>query len=173
MGPRMDARPTRRSFLAAVLSGAAALIAGALAVPSLITALSPMRRKGGAAPEVVVASEDELATLIPKRVEVRAAETDAWERHDEVPLGAAWLVKGRDHQVRAFSASCPHASCLVDFDGKDFACPCHASRFSVDGERLSGPAPRGLDPLEVRVENGKVALCFRRFRPGTPEREEL
>lgn len=57
----------------------------------------------------------------------------------------------------ALSSECSHASCAVRAYSRSanaHICPCHGSRFALDGRRLSGPAPFDLDRYEVRlVEN--------------------
>jgi glycine/D-amino acid oxidase-like deaminating enzyme/nitrite reductase/ring-hydroxylating ferredoxin subunit len=51
--------------------------------------------------------------------------------------------------LHAVSSRCTHLYCQVRWNGAEHTwdCPCHASRFSVDGEVLNGPAVR---PLERR-----------------------
>ncbi|MYX73681.1 FAD-dependent oxidoreductase [Streptomyces sp. SID3915] len=55
--------------------------------------------------------------------------------------------EGRTHSV---SARCTHLGCLVAFNPAEtsWECPCHGSRFGVDGEVLQGPAVRPLPPAE-------------------------
>jgi Rieske Fe-S protein len=74
----------------------------------------------------------------------------------------------RPDQFSAVCVRCPHELCDVDYvdDPKRlpqevvgeigrpvtepvYLCPCHNSSFKVDGERLSGPAPRGLYRFRV------------------------
>jgi hypothetical protein len=43
----------------------------------------------------------------------------------------------------------------------------------MDGEVLGGPAPRGMDELETRVDNGHVEVRFVRFRAQIKERIEI
>jgi glycine/D-amino acid oxidase-like deaminating enzyme/nitrite reductase/ring-hydroxylating ferredoxin subunit len=45
------------------------------------------------------------------------------------------------------SARCPHLGCLVAWSAadKEWECPCHGSRFTVEGELLQGPATTGLE----------------------------
>jgi Rieske Fe-S protein len=53
--------------------------------------------------------------------------------------------------LHAVSARCTHLSCLVHFNEAETAweCPCHGSRFAVDGSVLQGPANRPLEPKEL------------------------
>ncbi len=52
---------------------------------------------------------------------------------------------------RALSTVCTHLGCITRYqpDEKLIACPCHGSRFDLDGEVLAGPAPRPLRWLRM------------------------
>ncbi|MFE5113341.1 FAD-dependent oxidoreductase [Streptomyces sp. NPDC056663] len=73
--------------------------------------------------------------------------------------GAVVRVKGRrcavyrdqDGTVRAVSARCTHLGCLVAFNEAEtsWECPCHGSRFGVDGAVLQGPAVRPLEEMDL------------------------
>jgi len=51
-------------------------------------------------------------------------------------------------ELHLFSARCTHLGCTVGWDPADgvFACPCHGSRYAIDGAVVQGPATRGLAP---------------------------
>ncbi|WP_409492309.1 FAD-dependent oxidoreductase [Amycolatopsis sp. cmx-11-12] len=51
-----------------------------------------------------------------------------------------------DGELHAVSAHCTHLGCLVAFNNaeKTWDCPCHGSRFGLDGSVLQGPAVRPL-----------------------------
>ncbi|MFD3869274.1 FAD-dependent oxidoreductase [Streptomyces sp. NPDC058623] len=53
-------------------------------------------------------------------------------------------------ELHAVSAVCTHMGCLVAFNNAErtWECPCHGSRFGIDGTVLQGPA---LEPLERRT----------------------
>jgi Rieske Fe-S protein len=53
-------------------------------------------------------------------------------------------------QLHAVSATCTHLGCLVAFNDaeKSWECPCHGSRFDVDGQVLQGPATWPLKPVQ-------------------------
>lgn len=54
----------------------------------------------------------------------------------------------RDEQnkLHVVSSVCPHMGCIVHFNKaeKSWDCPCHGSRFTVDGEVIEGPAYHDL-----------------------------
>ncbi|WP_055491226.1 FAD-dependent oxidoreductase [Streptomyces sp. TP-A0356] len=68
-----------------------------------------------------------------------------------IRVGAHLCAVSRDQagRVHALSARCTHLGCLVAFNRAEQAweCPCHGSRFDLDGRVLQGPATR---PLERR-----------------------
>jgi Rieske Fe-S protein len=77
----------------------------------------------------------------------------------ELPIGEGRVIKDngerlavyRDHdgKVHALSSVCTHQGCQVAFNAteRSWDCPCHGSRFDIDGRVLDGPATR---PLESR-----------------------
>jgi glycine/D-amino acid oxidase-like deaminating enzyme/nitrite reductase/ring-hydroxylating ferredoxin subunit len=64
--------------------------------------------------------------------------------------GVGLVAAHRDESglVRAVSARCTHLGCTVRFNDAErtWDCPCHGSRFGLDGQVLHGPA---VTPLEV------------------------
>src|SRR5262245_59537516 len=82
---------------------------------------------------------------------------------------AAFEVSGRDVAVaniagtlHAFDDLCPHRQCSLadgEIEGTVITCPCHGSQFDVTtGERLRGPAVRGVQVYAVRLENGALQV---------------
>src|SRR5207248_2992677 len=82
-----------------------------------------------------------------------------------IEVGAVWLRRNPDGSVLALSATCPHLGCGIGADGKGgFICPCHASHFGADGSNVRGPSPRPMDPLPVKIEDGRVLVQPLRHR---------
>ena len=63
-------------------------------------------------------------------------------------------VIGAQDGVYALSAVCTHLGCITRYlsDEGIIACPCHGSRFDLEGNVVHGPAPRPLPWLEVRTD---------------------
>jgi cytochrome b6-f complex iron-sulfur subunit len=51
----------------------------------------------------------------------------------------------------ALSLVCAHLGCTVEHNDDGFACPCHGSRFDLDGKVTHGPAQKTLRSLRVEV----------------------
>jgi nitrite reductase/ring-hydroxylating ferredoxin subunit len=64
-------------------------------------------------------------------------------------LGKKGVFRDEDGGLHAVSLRCTHLGCLVHFNAaeRSWDCPCHGSRFDVDGNVLEGPA---VHPLERR-----------------------
>jgi nitrite reductase/ring-hydroxylating ferredoxin subunit len=57
--------------------------------------------------------------------------------------------------VHAVSARCTHLGCIVHFNNAEQAweCPCHGSRFGVDGAVIQGPANTRLEAVDVTASS--------------------
>jgi len=78
-----------------------------------------------------------------------------------------------------FSSVCPHLQCKFAWDDglKAFLCPCHGSQFSKFGMHMKrpdgsfiGPAPRGLDPVPFREQNGIAQVEWVKYFANVPYR---
>ena len=63
--------------------------------------------------------------------------------------------------VVAVSRTCTHQGCTVLLPGSPGAtldCPCHGSRFTVQGQVVNGPAARALPSYPARIEGANVIV---------------
>ena len=70
------------------------------------------------------------------------------------------LLRSAAGDLRAFSATCTHLDCTVQYR-KDFGliwCACHNGKYDVNGRNVSGPPPRPLDEYKVNVQGGEVFI---------------
>jgi len=60
---------------------------------------------------------------------------------------------------KGFSATCTHAGCTVNkvADGT-IDCPCHGSKFNLDGTVAKGPAQKPLEAKNVTVQGDSIIL---------------
>ena len=83
-----------------------------------------------------------------------------------------WVIKHSPESVTVFSPVCPHLGCHYNWDPNDhrFECPCHGSVFTINGRVVGGPAPRPLDTLQHRIEDGKLVVRWQVFESGIPQK---
>lgn len=81
----------------------------------------------------------------------------------DVPVGSGTIVDGTvitqptAGVFRAFAARCTHAGCaLTAITDGEVLCPCHGSRFNLDGSVARGPATEPLRPRTVSVQGGDI-----------------
>ena len=70
------------------------------------------------------------------------------------------IIRTESGELKAFSASCTHLSCIVQYDpaGKQIVCACHNGKYDLNGKNIAGPPPRPLDPFTVNVKGDEVTV---------------
>lgn len=174
----------RRGFLAM----ASAIVIGAVVTLTPLVAgfaffLDPLLRKranfkGGDADGFLDVTK--LADLpddgTPLRFVLRADKIDAWNEFSNQTIGTVYLRKMPGNQIIAFSDTCPHLGCKVDYQegSKSFLCPCHASAFTLEGEMTNEIPPRRLDNLESKIDaDGRVWIKYQEFICGIKEQKAI
>lgn len=81
----------------------------------------------------------------------------------DVPVGGGVIADGVvltqpvKGQIEAFSTTCTHRGCTVaGVRGKAIECPCHGSRFNLDGTVANGPAEKPLPKVAIKVEGDNI-----------------
>jgi Rieske Fe-S protein len=153
MTENRPASTSRRGFLF-TLGVALNAVAGALlGIPIVGYLLSPVRRldqqawirlgEVSAFPE----SQTRLATYVNPF-------TTPWD--GETANVACWVRRLGGEKFQVFAINCAHLGCPVRWfeESNLFLCPCHGGTYYADGQRASGPPPRGLYEYEYKVDRG-------------------
>lgn len=66
-------------------------------------------------------------------------------------LGQAAVHRDERGELHALSARCTHLGCIVQWNNaeRSWDCPCHGSRFAIDGRVIQGPAVSPLEPRQL------------------------
>lgn len=66
-------------------------------------------------------------------------------------------------ELRAFSATCTHLSCTVQYraDIERIWCACHNGHYDLTGRNIEGPPPRPLDRYDVALKGDEVVIIRR------------
>ncbi len=139
------AQPEKRKLLSFILSGGLFALAGTILYP-ILAYLKPPKQG-----DVEVSS-----VKAGKLVDI---EKDSGQI---VKFGTkpVILVRTANDELRAFSATCTHLDCTVQYK-KDMGviwCACHNGKYDLAGRNISGPPPRPLDEYRVVVQGEEVFI---------------
>ncbi len=143
----------------------AGIIGAGMGIPLLMYAIKPAFQKK----ERLWADAGPVSALtpgVPTDLSYVATSMDGWLKTST--MKAVWAILRPDGSVIVYSSQCTHLGCAVHWDSakKNFLCPCHGSVFDIAGKVTAGPAPRALDTLPSKVENGRVMVIFEEYRAG-------
>ncbi len=96
------------------------------------------------------------------------------------PRGNLIWTNRQDVPYVVYSGKCPHLGCgykwrnVPKLGRQIFLCPCHISIYEPSGKVISGPAPRGLDVLPIRVAaNGNIEVIDMEFKAGRKDQARI
>jgi len=71
------------------------------------------------------------------------------------------LIHTEAGQFRAFSATCTHLDCIVQYrtDLQQIWCACHNGLYDLRGRNVSGPPPRPLDEYAVNLVGDEIHVA--------------
>jgi menaquinol-cytochrome c reductase iron-sulfur subunit len=146
----------RRTLIKWLLAVAGAGLGMVVAVPAVISALSPLRRRQQDWRAVGPLREFEIgkvakATVVPP--------PGHYPRAHPPPRAVYVSMKNADQAV-VFSSTCTDLGCGVNFDpgSEFFYCPCHGGIFNKAGEPVAGPPPRPLYQYATRIRDGVLEI---------------
>ncbi len=177
------AKLARRVFFARAIAGIAGLIGLGLSIPLLGYAILPALRRR----EALWSAAGSVANLEidrPKQFEIVRSSTSGWMKTNSVRSIWAFRKAGGEEggeggteggQIVAYSPICPHLGCAYRWEDEErkFFCPCHNSIFDLSGRVLGGPAPRPLDTLPTKTEDGRLFVRYQEFKVGILAKEEI
>jgi len=137
--------PSRRKFLDYLLGSSAVATLGAIFYP-IFKFMVP--------PEVVEAQQNSVVAA--KNAEV-ANNTGKIFKFGSKP---GIVIRTETGEVKAFSASCTHLDCIVQYDPakKSIICACHNGVYDLTGKNVSGPPPRPLEEFTVNVKGDDITV---------------
>ena len=159
-GPSAPRKMSRRNMLLILGVGINAVAAALFAIPILGYIFAPARRRVMSA-ELAWVSLGELTRFPPGQTRLatyRNPFVRPWDGDTaNIPC---WVRRISAEKLQVFAINCTHLGCPVRWFPQSglFMCPCHGGVYYADGERASGPPPRGLFQYDYQVNNGEVFI---------------
>ena len=166
---------SRRQFLNRAWGVALLVSLGQFAMAS-IDFLYP-RLRGGFGSKILVGDVEEIRNEIASKREPKFIPDGRFfltlyegkpEDANAIPTYKAANVAATG--IVALYRKCVHLGCSVPWcpPSKFFECPCHGSKYSINGEHRDGPAPRSLDQFRVEIVGGKLVVDTAVIIEGAP-----
>lgn len=75
----------------------------------------------------------------------------------------AILIDTPAGELKAFSATCTHLGCIVQYraDLSQIWCACHNGHFDLNGKNVEGPPPKPLEEYVVNVRGDQIVVSKR------------
>ena len=152
--------PGRRTFLQWLTYGLCAVAALILGIPLLGYFLGVRKRK------VLWVTLDEVHSFPVNETRLKTFDNPLRQPWDGMTAFTGVYVRylGEDDQrtpqFHVWAVNCAHLGCPVSWFPQSglFMCPCHGGVYYSDGERASGPPPRGLFRCAWRVRRGRLEV---------------
>jgi Rieske Fe-S protein len=143
--PEIPENKSKRDFLQWILAGGVTAFLGAVLYPIFAYLIPPKQ------------AEVEVSSVKAGKLSEMENESGKIIKFGTKPVILIRTVEG---ELRAFSATCTHLDCTVQFR-KDFGmiwCACHNGKYDLNGRNISGPPPRPLDELRVVVQGDDILI---------------
>ena len=144
----LEPNQSKRNFLKFILSGGLTALAASIFYPILAYMKPP--------------KQGEVEVTSVKAGKISEIEKDSGKiiKFGTKPV---ILVRTATDELRAFSATCTHLDCTVQFK-KEMGliwCACHNGKYDLNGRNIEGPPPRPLDRFDVVMKGDDVLIVKR------------
>jgi cytochrome b6-f complex iron-sulfur subunit len=139
------AEDSKRNFLKLILSGGLFALTGSILYP-ILAYLKPPKQ-----------GEVEVSSVKAGKLSEIEKDSGQIVKFGTKPV---ILIRTAEGNLRAYSATCTHLDCTVQFR-KDFGmiwCACHNGKYDLNGRNVSGPPPRPLDEYRVVIQGDDVFI---------------
>jgi len=139
-------QPEKRSFLKFVMGGGLVALMASVFYP-ILAYLKPPEQ---AEVEVKSVSGGKVGEIPPESGKI-------------VKFGTkpVILIRTAGDEYRAFSATCTHLDCTVQFN-KEIGmiwCACHNGKYDLTGRNVAGPPPKPLEPYKVIIQGDDILIA--------------
>jgi cytochrome b6-f complex iron-sulfur subunit len=96
-----------------------------------------------------------------KQITLKTSEIPVGDAKD-IPFGGvpSMIINRPGKGFIALSRVCSHLGCLVEYSKSQsrIICPCHGAIFDLEGSVVSGPPPKPLQRLPLKVEGESILI---------------
>jgi Rieske Fe-S protein len=151
---------SRKEFVGIVTAAVGTAMGALVGLPTIGYLITPALSKEAADAWIPAGPVESYPPGIPTLFNFNRTKVNGWEK--TVNSYGVYILRNEDGTILALSNICTHLSCRVNWKSEETAyiCPCHDAYFDINGQIVSGPQPRPLDPYETKVEENIVYIHY-------------
>jgi Rieske Fe-S protein len=136
---------SKRQFLKTILYGSLTALSAAILYP-IFKFLKPPQQ-----------TEVEVSSIKAANVNDLEKDSGIIVRFGNKPVV---LIRKANGEFKAFSATCTHLDCTVQYrkDKGIIWCACHNGQFDLNGRNIGGPPPRPLEEFRVVIKGEEIFI---------------
>ncbi|CAG1016415.1 menaquinol-cytochrome c reductase iron-sulfur subunit [Anaerolineales bacterium] len=148
---------SRRDFMKMVIGASGAVIAAGFGVPGVAYIIDPAIQEK-TENWILLGSIENVKIGQPTLLRATVERKSGWVSDFAEYLVYVYSEDGQN--FKALSNVCTHLGCRVRWseDNQAFLCPCHDAKFDKAGDVVSGPPPRPLDEVTLKIEDDKIYM---------------
>jgi menaquinol-cytochrome c reductase iron-sulfur subunit len=156
----------RRSALGWFVKGVGLTVGGIVAVPAVLSMLSPVLQHRREERWVPVGPLDSFELGQVRRANVPIPTPD-WNKSPAAK--SVYILRRSEEETVVYSRNCTDLSCPLTWDAGSnwFYCPCHGGIFCIDGEPQAGPPSRPMYRYSTRIRDGVLEIDLNSLPPMT------
>lgn len=153
---------SRKDFVTATVGVLGTIMAVMIGLPAISYLTSPAMKKHESEAWIPAGLVEDYPIGIPSLFNFTRTKINGWEK--TVNSYGVFILRRSEVEsdILALSNVCTHLSCRVNWDeaGEEYACPCHAAHFDINGLVIDGPPPRPMDQYETKIEEGALFIHY-------------
>jgi len=149
---------SRRKFVTGMLAALSGTIAALVGIPAIGYLIAPALKRSETDVWVPLGPVEAIPVDQPTLFTFSRTQRVGWETL--ATSYGMYVLRSAGDQYLVLSNVCTHLACRVVWreEHPDYTCPCHDGHFAADGSVISGPAPRPLERLEHKIEDGTLYI---------------
>lgn len=150
----------RRDFVKVVTAMLGTVMGAVIGLPAIGYILAPALKKQASEAWIAAGPLENFEQGVPTLFNFTRSKINGWEKTTN--SYGVYILRGEGNSILALSNVCTHLSCRVSWKAEEnnYACPCHAGYFDIEGGIVSGPQPRPLDTYETKIEEDTLYIHY-------------
>lgn len=96
-----------------------------------------------------------------KKINSRKTVSLPFATNKEISFQDDFIIINKEGKTKVFSSQCTHLGCKINqCTDSQLLCPCHGSKFDLNGNATKGPAIKPLEKMDFEIDkpNNKIII---------------